>query len=106
MRGSPAGKVIIDVGLLDCNSVAIAVERGFLVHGFEPLPSHMKNCRNLLAKESYFEVPVVNGKVAYHTRPAAPIGRGFAYLYPAALGSVASEATFVVAGGKLDHRGK
>jgi len=99
MRGSASGKVIIDCGLLDCQSVAMAVKRGFVVHGFEPVPRYMQNCFRLMSSGSYFVVPIINNAPAYHLRPKPPQDRGFAFLYQAAVGSAAGTTPISVSSG-------
>ena len=55
---NPTGRVIVDIGLHDCNAVVDAVREGFIVHAFEPAPAHMANCHAKLAPEQRMDAPV------------------------------------------------
>ena len=64
---NPTGRVIVDIGLHDCNAVVDAVREGFIVHAFEPAPAHMANCHAKLAPEQRMDAPVaqlVSGALA------------------------------------------
>ena len=99
---NPTGRVIVDIGLHDCNAVVDAVREGFIVHAFEPAPAHMANCHAKLAPEQRMDAPVaqlVSGALApadwwtnvrkdlYKHRQNAT---GFAILYQAAVSDVSS----------------
>jgi hypothetical protein len=108
------GRTFVDVGLHKCETVVEAVKSGYLVHGFEPLASHMAYCHRALPPGSWFDVPIVRDlpgrmpRAAIELRPHPPRARrgasgspslGFAYLYQAALGSVARMVNFTSASG-------
>jgi len=99
---NPTGRVIVDIGLHDCNAVVDAVREGFIVHAFEPAPAHMANCHAKLAPEQRMDAPVaqlVSGALApadwwtnvrkdlYKHRQNAT---GFAILYQAAVSDASS----------------
>ena len=105
------GRTIIDVGLHFCESLAEAVQQGFVVHGFEPVPAHMEHCRRRLNASQYLEVDVSSTPQArqrarhgkhYRQRDAMLRGReggGFAFLYGAAVSNVTAFLPFDAAGG-------
>ena len=84
---------VIDSGLGLCDGLIGAVKRGFIVHGFEPVPAHVEHCRRGLPAHSYYQVqlphpssPPSAWQQVHRQIPKPPDGRGFAYLYQAALG--------------------
>ena len=105
LRPPARRRIIVDVGLHKCETVVQAVRNGYIVHGFEPLPEHMKNCHRSLPTGSWFDVPVESAsglpRAAVELRPDPAPRRcvndttlGFAYLYQAALGATWSRATW------------
>ena len=111
----PRGRTIVDVGLNECTSLAKAVSKGFVVHGFEPRQQSIDCCHAELRKVgcAWLDVDVSLGasveaarkhrmqQIAAGTSPGAevksgvPSGAGesglrtcgFAYLYRATLGN-------------------
>jgi hypothetical protein len=108
-----AGRTIVDVGLHDCASVAFAVARGFVVHGFEPVPEHMTACHEKLRAGTYVNAPVMDLASGALALPAwraqqrellrgATLNAtsGFAFLYQAAASNVSSvESSFTAGAG-------
>lgn len=108
IRGNPANRVIVDVGLHDCTFLANAVRHGYVVHGFEPRSSSVDDCVRQLPAGRFFRVPIHHDKdtqvtTVGHKRPPPPNATagsngGFAYLHAAALGSEAGSAVMGVNG--------
>ena len=109
-----SGRTVVDCGLHKCEALAEAVRRGFVVHGFEPVPSHIANCRRRLRRSEYSEVPVTLGSDGLPNMAAAVAavdraranrtratssGGGFAYLYQAAVGENTGSAVIRLGSG-------
>jgi len=97
------GRTIVDVGLHNCESLVLSVKRGFVVHGFEPVPEHMANCHASLTPGTYVDAPVgalASGALTlqawrdqqrcYLRGSGSNATRGFAFLYQAAASNVTS----------------
>ena len=108
----PVGRLIVDVGLHDCEAVVSAVRAGFTVHGFEPAPAHMSNCHRKLNRSMFHDAPVhelASGTLApsdwWATQRAVlqrerGQSKGFAFLYQAALSNASAVgAGFTVGAG-------
>lgn len=103
------GRVVIDVGLHNCEALAEGVANGYVVHGFEPVPEHMANCHARLFPGTFFQVPIewnASGVRALVERRPKPefitvngTRLGFAFLYQAALGNESALLNFTVNGG-------
>jgi hypothetical protein len=104
VRGNPEGRIIIDVGLHTCEFVALAVARGYVVHGFDPRHTVMRACMSRLPAGSFAYVPVRLGsdeRPVLAERPppnTTASGRGFAYIYQVALGAAAGAMVLGVHG--------
>lgn len=61
-------RVIVDCGLHLCEALAAAVNHGYIVHGFEPVPDHMANCHRLLKPTQYMDVDVSSKASLMHAR--------------------------------------
>jgi FkbM family methyltransferase len=114
-------RTIVDCGLHFCESLVEAVRRGFVVHGFEPVPAHMENCHRQLNASEYIDVDVSTPDALRHARhrrhyalrrqklladaarspPSAPrnVHGGFAFLYRAAVGNASATMPMRVGGG-------
>lgn len=96
-RVDPRGRSIIDAGLHDCKALVAAVRRGFVVHGFEPVPEHMANCRRHLRPTEYVDVDVASPASLAAARLRrlahnASGGEGLGLLYLAAVGNATRTA--------------
>ena len=118
LRGNPSGRTIIDVGLDKCEFVVWAVNRGFIVHGFDPRRGSMADCKRKLPRGRFFRVPIresVDGTTPLvgerpQVPPPLPVltnhtnsskmypADGFAFLYETALGDVANYSMISVDG--------
>ena len=117
MQPPARGRVIVDIGLHRCESLIEAVQNGYVVHGFEPVPAHMAYCHRGLPKDAFFDVPIVRDsagswRAALEQRPQpsfratnATHTRGFAYLYNCALGSEIRTINFTSANGSSSVTG-
>ena len=107
------GRTIVDCGLHDCNSLIAMVKSGFLVHGFEPVASHMANCHRQLSSHQYLNVDVSSptaveaARQRRHYKRAAAMrapllegnATGFAFLYQAAVGNASGTMPIFGRGG-------
>ena len=105
----PTGRSIIDVGLNDCESLVLAVARGFAVFGIEPRLESLELCRQKLRQRNalWVDVDVTSRRSIieaqrHYSQYLANHGTrksGVAYLYLAALSNSSGVANITLARG-------
>ena len=95
-----AHKVIIDVGLKEGAETLAAVRSGFVVYAFEPVKEFVSKVVKSLTREKldFFLVHLDGKGVIQEALPSPRSGKGIAYIFQAAAGSVFERKTIYVDG--------